>query len=222
MARATGPIGYLEHRTPYKDESGKYTIHPMFVKRDTFDMKQMTEAIKHHCLMQGSAFVQAMETIEDETLLALKEGNEVRLGDMLIIRPKLRVLVHKDADGKEWRKTYHEGDLIPANEVEICGLDIQPTKEFLQRFMRNNRGCSRSVWNVKMPPKDADSEFADIVSICTKQGYITVKDMMRHFGVTRYHASKVLEGLCEEPAARMTWTKEGPVKLYRLREEASE
>ena len=28
MARATGSINYLEHRTPLKDESGKYQIHP--------------------------------------------------------------------------------------------------------------------------------------------------------------------------------------------------
>jgi len=26
MARATGSINYLEHRTPLKDESGKYQI----------------------------------------------------------------------------------------------------------------------------------------------------------------------------------------------------
>ena len=32
-----------------------------------------------------------------------------------------------------------------------------------------------------------------------------------------YHANKVLNDLCEEPAARMYATKEGPVTLYRLR-----
>lgn len=39
MARATGSINYLEHRTPLKDESGKYQIHPVFVKRDTIAPK---------------------------------------------------------------------------------------------------------------------------------------------------------------------------------------
>ena len=39
MARATGSINYLEHRTPLKDESGKYQIHPMFVKRNTIAPK---------------------------------------------------------------------------------------------------------------------------------------------------------------------------------------
>ena len=41
MARATGSINYLEHRTPLKDESGKYQIHPMFVKQDVVDREKM-------------------------------------------------------------------------------------------------------------------------------------------------------------------------------------
>ena len=41
MARATGSINYLEHRTPLKDESGKYQIHPMFVKQDIVDREKM-------------------------------------------------------------------------------------------------------------------------------------------------------------------------------------
>lgn len=40
--------------------------------------------------------------------------------------------------------------------------------------------------------------------------------MISKFGVTRYHANKVLNDLCEEPAARMYATKEGPITLYRL------
>lgn len=83
---------------------------------------------------------------------------------------------------------------------------------------RESDGCSRQWWGVKAVPKEAEKEFADIVEICHEQGYITVKAMIRHFGVTRYHASKVLNDLCEEPAARLKATKQGPVILYRLRE----
>lgn len=217
MARATGSINYLEHRTPFKDESGKYQIHPMFVKRDIIDQEKMEKHVRDHCAMNVSSFISALETLEDETLYALADGNEVRVGDMFIVKPKLGVVKHKDKEGNEWKKTYHEGDLIPANEVAVCGLEIQPTKEFLERLKRRSNGCSRQYWNVKFAPKEADQEFADIVEICQQQGYITVKDMIRKFGVTRYHANKVLNDLCEEPAARMYATKEGPVTLYRLR-----
>ena len=189
MARATGSINYLEHRTPLKDESGKYQIHPMFVKQDIVDREKMEKRVRDHCAMNVSSFISALETLEDETLYALAEGN---------------------------KRTYHEGDLIPANEVDICGLEIQPTKEFLERLKRHSNGCSRQYWSVKSTPKEADKEFADIVEICQQQGYITVKDMIREFGVTRYHANKVLNDLCEEPAARMYATKEGPITLYRL------
>ena len=76
---------------------------------------------------------------------------------------------------------------------------------------------SIGVWNLLQ--KEADKEFADIVEICQQQGYITVKDMIREFGVTRYHANKVLNDLCEEPAARMYATKEGPVNALSFVEE---
>ncbi len=215
MARSTGPIHYLEHTTPMKDESGKYTLHPMFVKNGTVDMEKMKDTLKRHSVMNPTIFEQAIETAEDEILRALKEGNEVRLGDMFILRPKLRVLRHEDGNGA--RKEYREGDHIPANEVEVCGIDVQPTKEFVKKFLQERLKCSRQWWGMKAQPKEADEEFADIKAVCAEQGYITVKDMMRRFGVTRYHACKVLDGMCEEPDARMVSSKQGPVRIYRLR-----
>ena len=217
MARATGPIHYLEHTTPMKDESGKHTLHPMFVKNDIIDMEKMKDILKRHSVMNPNLFEQAIETADDEIIRALREGNEVRLGDMFIVRPKLRLLRRKDDNGNEIKKEYHEGELIPANEVEVCGIEVQPTKDFVKRFLQEHLKCSRQWWGVKAQPKEADKEYADIVAICEEQGYVTVKDMIRRFGVTRYHACKVLDGMCEEPDARMVSAKEGPVRLYRLR-----
>ena len=65
MARATGSITYLEHRTPLKDESGKYQIHPMFVKRDIVDQEKMEKRVRDHCAMNVSSFISALETLED-------------------------------------------------------------------------------------------------------------------------------------------------------------
>ena len=78
MARATGSINYLEHRTPLKDESGKYQIHPMFVKRDIVDREKMEKRVRDHCAMNVSSFISALETLEDETLYALAD-NPARL-----------------------------------------------------------------------------------------------------------------------------------------------
>lgn len=41
MPRATGPIGYIEHRSPRKDENGKYIIHPQFVQKEMYDAEKM-------------------------------------------------------------------------------------------------------------------------------------------------------------------------------------
>ena len=57
MARATGSINYLEHRTPLKDESGKYQIHPMFVKQDVVDREKMEKRVRDHCAMNVSSFI---------------------------------------------------------------------------------------------------------------------------------------------------------------------
>lgn len=165
----------MEHTTPMKDESGKYTIHPKFVKNDIVDMEEMKDILKRHSVMNPNTFEQAIETAEDEILLALREGNEVRLGDMFIIRPKLGVLRHKDENGNDKKKVYHEGDRIPANEVEVCGIEVQPTKEFEKKFLREHLECSRQWWSVKAQPNDPDKEFAIIKTICEEQGFITVK-----------------------------------------------
>lgn len=217
MARATGSIHYLEHVTPIKDESGKNIIHPMFVKNETIDTEKMIGHLRRHCVMNPATFTQAIDTAEDEILHALKEGNEVRLGDMFIIRPKLKVVQHKDKEGVPYRKTYHEGDQIPSNDVEVCGIDVQPTKAFVKAFLLERLACSRQWWGVKAQPKGDAEEYDAIKAICEERGYVTVKDMVRRMGVTRYHACKVLDNMCEEPNARLTSTKEGNVRLYRLR-----
>ena len=41
MARATGSINYLEHRTPFEGRKRWHQIHPMFVKQDVVDREKM-------------------------------------------------------------------------------------------------------------------------------------------------------------------------------------
>ena len=217
MPRATGPIGYIEHRSPRKDENGKYIIHPQFVQKEMYDAEKMAHDSQGRCMTNGAQFVSVMDTIETLTLQALSRGDAVRIGDICTIRPKLRVRHHKDENGEEYKKTYHEGELIPANEVEVCGFDIQPTKEFMDEFDRHHYGeCSRQMWSLKMPASSQDKEESYVLKVCEEQGYITVKDFVSHFGVTKYHARKVLEGYCEMPAGWLRAIKEGPMVLYTI------
>ena len=50
MPRATGPIGYIEHRSPRKDENGKYIIHPQFVQKEMYDAEKMAHDSQGRCV----------------------------------------------------------------------------------------------------------------------------------------------------------------------------
>lgn len=216
MPRATGPIGYIEHRSPMKDETGKYLIHPQFVYRDVYDFKNMRDGMRQHHQMATSQFLAAIQSIKDETMMALSSGMEVKIGDMFIIKPKLKLRDHKDADGNIYHKVYHEGELIPASEVVIDGFEVKTTREFDKEFYVNYDGnCSRIPWKVSFPPKESAQELLDITNFCKKHGHITVKDLMRLHGVTKYHAQKVLSGYCEGEFPKMTREREGRVFIYR-------
>ena len=83
MPRATGPIGYIEHRSPHKDENCKYIIHPQFVQKEMYDAEKMAHDSQGRCMTNGAQFVSVMDTIETLTLQALGRGDAVRIGDTL-------------------------------------------------------------------------------------------------------------------------------------------
>ena len=218
MPRATGPIGYIEHRSPQQDENGKYIIHPQFVQKEVYDLEDMMHDSQGRCMANQSQFISVETTMETLVLQALAYGKAVRLGDMLTIRPKLGIRYHKDKEGVEYKKTYYEGEKIPANEVEVCGFDIQPTKEFRKEFFLNHyQGCSRQWWSEKCPAASEDKEAAYVIKTCNEQGFVTVKNFMRNFGVTKYHARKVLDSYCEKPAGWLNVNKIGGMMIYKLR-----
>ena len=135
---------------------------------------------------------------------------------MFIIRPKLGFVEHEDEHGNTFHKVYHEGDLIPANEVKVLGFEVRTTKEFNKEFkIHHDSGCSRHRWKVSAPAKDAAKELVDITNYCKQHGYITIKDFRRMTGVTDYHARHVLDGYCEGEFPKMTRDKAGATYIYR-------
>ncbi len=216
MPRATGPIGYIEHRSPMKDETGKYLIHPQFVSKDVFDFKDMTKGMRNHHQMAPAQFLAAIESIKNETYWALTAGMEVKIGDMFVIKPKLKLVDHKDADGKVYHKVYHEGDRIPADEVRCAGFEVRTTKEFDKEFFLNyDHRCSRNMFKVSAPAGDAAKELVMITNYCREHGFITIKDFRYMTNTTDYHARKVLDGYCEGEFPKMTREKAGSAYVYR-------
>lgn len=141
MPRLTGPIGYIEHRSPQKDQNGEYIIHPQFVQKGLYDEDKMCNDSQGRCMANRSQFLSVIEA----------------------------------------------------------------------------RGCSRQMQSLRMPAAAEDVEKAFVQQMCKERGYITVKDFMYHFGVTKYHARKVLDGYCEMPSGWLRAYKEGPMLLYKVR-----
>lgn len=199
-----------------KDETGEYLVHPQFVYSDVYDFKDMTKGMRSHHQMTPAQFVAAVESIKDETMLALSQGMEVKIGNMLVIRPKLKLKDHKDEKGNAYHKVYHEGDRIPASEVVCAGFDVRTTKEFDREFFNEYKGsCSRSPWKTSASPQEAAQELLIITNYCKEHGFITVKDFRRLTGVTDYHARLVLDGYCAGEFPKMTREKAGGTYVYR-------
>lgn len=216
MPKATGSIHYIEHQSPMKDETGEYLVHPRFVYSDVYDFKDMRKGMRHHNQMTPAQFVAAIESIKDETMLALSQGMEVKIGDMFVVRPKLKLKEYKDEDGKTYHKVYHQGDRIPASEVVCAGFEVRTTKDFDKEFFTEYKGkCSRSPWKTKAFAKDAAQELLLITNYCKEHGFITVKDFRRLTGVADYHARHVLDGYCEGEFPKMTREKAGATYVYR-------
>lgn len=172
--------------------------------------------MRSHHQMTPAQFVAAIESIKDETMLALSQGMEVKIGNMLVIRPKLKLKDHKDEKGNAYHKVFHEGDRIPASEVVCAGFDVRPTKEFDREFFNEYKGsCSRSPWKTSASPQEASQELLIITNYCKEHGFITVKDFRRLTGVTDYHARLVLDGYCEGEFPKMTREKAGGTYVYR-------
>lgn len=216
MPKATGSIHYVEHRSPLKDETGEYLIHPQFVYHDVYDFKDMTKGMRSHHQMTPAQFVAAIESIKDETLLALSQGMEVKIGDMFVVRPKLKLKEHKDEEGNTYHKVYHEGERIPASEVVCAGFEVKTTKEFDKEFkIEYNSSCSRSPWKTKAFAQDPAQELVIITNYCKEHGFITVKDLRLLLGVADYHARHVLDGYCEGEFPKMVREKAGATYVYR-------
>ena len=217
MPKATGSIHYIEHRSPMKDETGEYLIHPQFVYSDIYDFKDMTKGMRHHHQMTPAQFVAAIESIKDETMLALSQGMEVKIGNMLVIRPKLKLREHKDENGNYYHKVYHDGERIPASEVVCSGFEVRTTKEFDKDFfIEYDSKCSRSPWKTKAFAQDPEEEWQIITNYCKEHGFITVKNFRLLLGVADYHARQVLDGYCEGDFPKMIREKVGATYLYRV------
>ena len=217
MTKASGPIKYMEHQTPMTDETGKHLVHPQFVNNGIHDFAAMTRSVAEHRLLGSPQYIAAIDAMEQDTLMALAMGKEVRIGNMFIVKPKLSVRHHTDADGTPYRNVYHEGDRIPPTDVSLTGIEVRPTKAFFSKFLlQHYHGCSRAGLVRSRQTADTQREFSAAAAICREKGFVTASDLSRHLNISGYMARKLLSTWCQGESPSMTCTKAGYSKLYQL------
>ncbi len=198
----SGPIGYIEHRSPMKDEGGRYLIHPQFVYTGcVWFQENMRDGMRQHYQNgYSSSFWQPSSLSRMRRWWHFSSGMEVKIGDMFIIKPKLKLRDHKDDDGNIYHKVYHEGELIPANEVVIEGFEVKTTREFDKEFFCQLWWNCRFIipWKVSFPPKEFGSgnywtSPTSAKSMAAYHGRYFMPSSM----VLPVSCPKVLSGYCE-------------------------
>ncbi len=111
MPRSKGPIGYIEHRSPMKDETGEYLIHPQFVTKDIYDFKDMKTGMRSHNQMTPAQFVAAIDAISRGRLDSFQRGGVCWLG----------------GEGDEGTQQGVPCQALPW--FRTCGLELVPVNE---------------------------------------------------------------------------------------------
>lgn len=219
MTKASGPIKYMEHQTPMTDETGKHLVHPQFVNNGIHDFIAMTRSVAEHRLLGSPQFIAAIDALEQDTLMALAMGKEVRIGNMFIVKPKLSVRHHTDADGTHYRNVYHEGDRIPPTDVSLTGIEVRPTKAFFSKFLlQHYHGCSRAGLVRSRQTADTQREFSAAAAICREKGFVTVSNLSRSLNFSKYRTQKLFDSWTQGESPMMTSEKVGRSRIYRLNE----
>lgn len=207
-------ILYRENRNPGKDSEGVYHYHPELMGVYHNTEKDMIHVISESQWANQSQLLAALEAIESYSVQELGDGKIIRIGKMLTMKVKLKLRQHRLSDGSLYTKTYREGDKIPANEVVFAGIDIRPTRHFLEAVSARIEGFQRYDGAATKHEFSAKEISAAVEEIDKEFGHVTVRELGNRLGMTKYQARKFLSDMCA--AGKMRMEKMGTVHVYYL------
>lgn len=153
MARATGSINCWSIARPWRTKAVSIRYIRCSWNRMSLTGRRWKSVFAMLCDERFVLYLR-IGLWRDETLYALADGNEVRVGDMFIVKPKLGMMKHKDKNGIEWK-----GPIMRVIQFSQWGGYLRlgnSARRFLERLKRHSNGCSRQYWSVKSTPKEAD------------------------------------------------------------------
>lgn len=188
-------VHYRENKNPLPDAAGKNLYHPELVALQHVTAEELVDGIDHRGWCGKPELLAAIESIKRYSVQQLRQGAIVAVGNMMRIRVRIRLRKHLLSDGTWAVNIYHEGDRIPAGDVEYGGLKILPTKEFEKEVGQSISHFER--WQYAVDKHEfSDSEIIALVKrLLGKDHMITVSSLALHSGLSHYKAGLVLKQL---------------------------
>ena len=198
MSKKEGPaIHYCENKNPHPDADGKNSYHPELVALQHVNADDFVDGISHKGWCGKPELLAAIESIKKYSVEQLSQGAIVAVGNMMSIRVRIRLKKHLQADGTWTTNIYHEGDRIPADDIEYEGLKMQPTKEFEKEVGQSISHFERWQYAVDKHEFTDQEILGDINQLLDKDRMVTISSLALRFGLSRYKAGQVLKQLFE-------------------------
>ncbi|SET24711.1 hypothetical protein [Prevotella sp. kh1p2] len=207
-------LTYVEVRNPRPEADGSYACHPCYVGVTTSE-KEVAESIRRNVWANTPQLQASLAAIRELTVEQLLCNRPVRVGDLFIVRPRLRLRRHKDAQGRLVSRKYGVGEPIPADDIEFCGLSVRATRSLEAEVGSLVTGCVRLDTVPPVPANRSGEPLARALQLCAEEGYCTVRSLHYALGVSLYKSRKLLESFCRGEHAPLVGSRAGRVMVYR-------
>ncbi len=216
--KVNSSVVYTESRNPSPEKDGRYAYHPKVVRIVKQDKNDTLSRIETNQLVSKPHMISALSALEKYIIEEMSAGNEVVIGDLFTIRPKIKLKSHQDENGKKSPRKYYEGDKIQANDVVFAGLDIQPTKALLDQLSDRIQTFCHTAANYRPASNIESAQFkAEFEAYLNTHSTITRNAIKIDFSLTDYQSRKLLAEYSSGKNAILTQEKVGKAYIYKKR-----
>lgn len=211
-------LNYTEARNPRVEGDGKYCYHPKFISGHSEEPQDFNDRIRESQWANLPHLEASLLALHQELVDDILDSRAVRIGDMFIARPRIRLKKHKDEHGRYYTNKYYEGEKIPADDIVFDGLEVRATKALEKEIARRVSGFSRFKTKAHRQKYDDEVLLQEIKEYCDENGLITIKAFCANFGFSDFMARKILNGYCLDGHSGLVKEKEGNVWIYRTKD----
>lgn len=210
-------IKFSVHRNPQKDSEGNDTYQVRHETNETVGKAYLLRHLKNNNTFRPELMEAALTVLEREIIAQLTDNLRLHLEGLGTFYLKLGFRKRYDEMGNEMKIQFTDPSKITGNDISIDTIGFTPDKQFLNQLNEhgyhfvNATGRGRVGHSTEQTEeqirKRLDEWFND-------HEYLTCRQMMSLFGITRYMANKWLEHLCTSPSSYLYPQKIGGTICY--------